>query len=169
MALNFILQNNFKPNVGMRAGSRKIGVLVTDGKSQDEIVFNSQMLRDAGIELYAIGEWSCRPEVCEVTVVFRSQELRGDVFLKRLFVLSGVKNADENELRSIATDPDDIHMFNVNDFKFLTDIVDDLTNNLCNSVKGSGGNRAFAQRIQHMLTTFYFEHFLELIELILEL
>ncbi|KAM7368319.1 hypothetical protein PAMP_014547 [Pampus punctatissimus] len=102
MALNYILQNNFKPNVGLRAESRKIGVLITDGKSQDEIVFNSQKLRDSGIELYAIG----------------------------------VKNADENELRSIASDPDNIHMYNVNDFQFLVDIVDDLTNNLCNSVKG---------------------------------
>uniref|UniRef100_A0A671VSP0 Collagen alpha-1(XII) chain n=1 Tax=Sparus aurata TaxID=8175 RepID=A0A671VSP0_SPAAU len=56
MALNYILQNNFKANVGLRPESRKIGVLITDGKSQDEIVFNSQNLRDSGIELYAIGE-----------------------------------------------------------------------------------------------------------------
>uniref|UniRef100_A0A3Q3LUA7 Collagen, type XII, alpha 1b n=1 Tax=Mastacembelus armatus TaxID=205130 RepID=A0A3Q3LUA7_9TELE len=104
MALNYILQNNFKSNVGMRAGARKIGVLITDGKSQDEVVMNSQNLRDSDIELYAIG----------------------------------VKNADENELRSIASDPDEIHMYNVNDFKFLLDIVDDLSENLCNSVKGSG-------------------------------
>ncbi|XP_055088149.1 collagen alpha-1(XII) chain isoform X2 [Periophthalmus magnuspinnatus] len=103
MALNYILQNNFRPNVGLRPDSRKIGVLITDGKSQDEIVINSQNLRDSGIELYAIG----------------------------------VKNADENELRSIASDPDDIHMYNVDDFKFLVDIVDQLTVNLCNSVKGS--------------------------------
>uniref|UniRef100_A0A8C1SW65 Collagen, type XII, alpha 1a n=1 Tax=Cyprinus carpio TaxID=7962 RepID=A0A8C1SW65_CYPCA len=104
LALNYILQNNFKPNVGMRPNSRKIGVLVTDGKSQDDITVNSQNLRDQGIELYAIG----------------------------------VKNADENELRTIASDPDDIHMYNVADFSFLLDIVDDLTNNLCNSVKGPG-------------------------------
>ncbi|KAK7906744.1 hypothetical protein WMY93_015356 [Mugilogobius chulae] len=103
MALNYILQNNFRPNVGLRPDARKIGVLITDGKSQDEIVVNSQNLRDSGIELYAIG----------------------------------VKNADENELRSIASDPDDIHMYNVDDFKFLVDIVDQLTVNLCNSVKGS--------------------------------
>ncbi|XP_029705380.1 collagen alpha-1(XII) chain isoform X1 [Takifugu rubripes] len=105
MALNYILQNNFRTNVGMRPEARKIGVLITDGKSQDDVVFNSQNLRDSGIELYAIG----------------------------------IKNADENELRSIASDPDQIHMYNVNDFKFLVDIVDDVTNNLCNSVKGPGG------------------------------
>ncbi|XP_030576757.1 collagen alpha-1(XII) chain isoform X2 [Archocentrus centrarchus] len=102
MALNYIFQNNFRANVGMRPNSRKIGVLITDGKSQDEVIVNSQNLRDNGIELYAIG----------------------------------VKNADENELRSIASDPDDIHMYNVNDFKFLLDIVDELTVNLCNSVRG---------------------------------
>ena len=56
MALNYILQNNFKDSNGMRADSRKIGVLITDGKSQDEIIFNSQKLRDSGIELYAVGE-----------------------------------------------------------------------------------------------------------------
>uniref|UniRef100_A0A8B9L130 Collagen alpha-1(XII) chain n=1 Tax=Astyanax mexicanus TaxID=7994 RepID=A0A8B9L130_ASTMX len=104
LALSYILQNNFKPNVGLRPDSRKIGVLITDGKSQDEIILSSQSLRSEGIELYAVG----------------------------------VKNADENELRSIASDPDEIHMYNVNDFSFLLDIVDDLTVNLCNSVKGPG-------------------------------
>ena len=40
----------------MRAKARKIGVLVTDGKSQDDIIANSENLREQGIELYAIGE-----------------------------------------------------------------------------------------------------------------
>ncbi|XP_077566419.1 collagen alpha-1(XII) chain isoform X2 [Stigmatopora nigra] len=102
MALQHILRHNFKSQAGMRQEARKIGVLITDGKSQDEILVSSQELKDSGVELYAIG----------------------------------VKNADENELRSIASDPDDIHMYNVNDFKFLLDIVDDLAVNLCNSVKG---------------------------------
>lgn len=61
-------------------------------------------------------------------------------FIFCFFPLSGVKNADENELRSIASDPDEIHMYNVNDFQFLLDIVDDLSTNLCNSVKGPGRN-----------------------------
>ena len=54
-ALNYILQNNFKPDVGLRPDAKKIGVLITDGKSQDEIVTNSENLRNEGIELYAIG------------------------------------------------------------------------------------------------------------------
>lgn len=55
MALNYILQNNFKENVGMRPNARKIGVLVTDGKSQDDVHLRAQSLRDENIELYAVG------------------------------------------------------------------------------------------------------------------
>uniref|UniRef100_A0A8C3II56 Collagen alpha-1(XII) chain n=1 Tax=Chrysemys picta bellii TaxID=8478 RepID=A0A8C3II56_CHRPI len=105
MALSFILKDNFKPEVGLRPKAHKIGVLITDGKSQDDIVAPSKRLRDEGVELYAIG----------------------------------IKNADENELKQIATDPDDTHVYNVADFSFLVNIVDDLTINLCNSVKGPGG------------------------------
>uniref|UniRef100_A0A674DDB2 Collagen alpha-1(XII) chain n=1 Tax=Salmo trutta TaxID=8032 RepID=A0A674DDB2_SALTR len=122
LALNYILQNNFKENVGMRPNARKIGVLVTDGKSQDDIIANSQNLRDQGIELYAIG----------------------------------VKNADENELRSIASDPEEIHMYNVADFSFLLDIVDDLTENLCNSVKGPGGPEAPTDLVTSEVTHYSF-------------
>lgn len=42
----------------MRDKALKIGVLVTDGKSQDDIIVNSQKLREQGIELYAIGEFT---------------------------------------------------------------------------------------------------------------
>ncbi|XP_061786814.2 collagen alpha-1(XII) chain-like [Nerophis lumbriciformis] len=103
MALSYILQNNFRRHAGMRQDSRKMVILVTDGKSQDEVVTHWQKLKETGIELYAIG----------------------------------VKNADENELRSMASDPLETHVYNVNDFKLLPDIVDELTLNLCNSIKGS--------------------------------
>ncbi|XP_063079246.1 collagen alpha-1(XII) chain isoform X6 [Engraulis encrasicolus] len=114
MALTYLLQNNFRENVGLRPDSRKIGVLITDGKSQDEIIANSQQLKDENIELYAIG----------------------------------VKNADEMELRAIASEPDEIHMYNVNDFSFLLDIVDELSTNLCNSVKGPGGGPGTAMDLE---------------------
>ncbi|XP_039645325.1 uncharacterized protein LOC120551803 isoform X3 [Perca fluviatilis] len=53
-ALNSTLQNNFKPNVGMRADSKKIAVLITDGEANDNTLLPSQKLKDAGIEIYAI-------------------------------------------------------------------------------------------------------------------
>lgn len=58
MALDFILRNNFKPVAGLRPRARKIGVLITDGKSQDDVVAPSRKLRDEGVELYAIGKYS---------------------------------------------------------------------------------------------------------------
>ncbi|XP_028424314.1 collagen alpha-1(XII) chain-like [Perca flavescens] len=53
-ALNYTLQTNFKLNVGMRADSKKIAVLITDGESQDDIILPSQKLKDTDIEIYAI-------------------------------------------------------------------------------------------------------------------
>ncbi|XP_041660746.1 uncharacterized protein LOC121521082 [Cheilinus undulatus] len=105
LALNYILNNNFKPEVGMREDSHKLGILLTDGKSQDNVIMVSQTLRAKGIELYAIG----------------------------------VKNADVNELKSIASDPHETHVYHVWGFSHLLDIVDNLTDNLFNSIKGPVG------------------------------
>ncbi|XP_049420340.1 scavenger receptor cysteine-rich type 1 protein M130-like [Epinephelus fuscoguttatus] len=98
-ALDYILLKNFQSNVGMRADSQKIAVLITDGESQDDTFLPSQNLKNAGIEVYAIG----------------------------------LNDADKNELRSIASDPDEIHMYIVKDFSSLKDIVDGLTISICNS------------------------------------
>lgn len=56
MALDFILKNNFRPQTGLRPTARKIGVLITDGKSQDDVATPSRNLKESGVELYAIGE-----------------------------------------------------------------------------------------------------------------
>ena len=56
MALTFILENSFKPEAGSRDGVPKIGILITDGKSQDDVIPPARSLRQAGIQLFAIGE-----------------------------------------------------------------------------------------------------------------
>lgn len=55
LALTFILENSFKPESGSRAGVPKIAILITDGKSQDDVAPPAQGLRSAGIEVFAIG------------------------------------------------------------------------------------------------------------------
>lgn len=55
LALTFIQENSFKPESGSRPGIPKIGVFITDGKSQDDVIPPAQRLRDAGIEVFAIG------------------------------------------------------------------------------------------------------------------
>lgn len=56
LALTFILENSFKPESGARAGLPKIGILITDGKSQDDVIPPAESLRNAGVELFAIGK-----------------------------------------------------------------------------------------------------------------
>ncbi|KAG7254660.1 hypothetical protein CRUP_024908, partial [Coryphaenoides rupestris] len=54
LALTYILENSFKPESGSRPGVPKIGILITDGKSQDDVIPPARSLRQAGIELFAI-------------------------------------------------------------------------------------------------------------------
>lgn len=56
MALNFLRQQSFRPQAGMRSRARKIGVLITDGKSQDDVEGPSRKLKDESVELFAIGK-----------------------------------------------------------------------------------------------------------------
>ncbi|XP_029958698.1 collagen alpha-1(XIV) chain [Salarias fasciatus] len=101
LALTFIWENCFKPESGSRVGVPKIGILITDGKSQDDVIPPAESLRKAGVELFAIG----------------------------------VKNADENELRSIASEPHNTHVYNVADFNIMSSIVEGLTRTVCEQVE----------------------------------
>uniref|UniRef100_A0A8C4SZP9 Ig-like domain-containing protein n=1 Tax=Erpetoichthys calabaricus TaxID=27687 RepID=A0A8C4SZP9_ERPCA len=47
----------------------------------------------------------------------------------------GVKNADENELNVIASDPPQSHVYNIPDFKMLSTIVESLTRTVCDRVE----------------------------------
>ncbi|XP_077361549.1 collagen alpha-1(XII) chain-like [Festucalex cinctus] len=104
-ALTFVLQNSFRPEVGSRAGVAKVVILVTDGMSTDNVTLPAQALRDAGIEVFAVG----------------------------------VANADEDELRTIASPPLDTHVFNVADFGVISDILGNLTSNICDAVDDTPG------------------------------
>ncbi|XP_068179724.1 collagen alpha-1(XIV) chain-like [Antennarius striatus] len=101
LALAYILEHCFKTESGSRPGLPKIGILITDGKSQDDVIPPAESLRNAGVELFAIG----------------------------------VKNADENELHSIASEPNNTHVYNVADFNIMSSIVEGLTRTVCEQVE----------------------------------
>ncbi|XP_068094064.1 collagen alpha-1(XIV) chain isoform X2 [Hyperolius riggenbachi] len=101
LALTYILENSFKPEAGARSELPKIGILITDGKSQDDVIPPAKLLRDSGIELFAIG----------------------------------VKNADLNELKAIASEPHTDHVYNVADFNVMDSIVGSLTRTVCERVE----------------------------------
>lgn len=52
-----------------------------------------------------------------------------------LCIFPGVKNADENELRSIASQPESNHVYNVADFNIMSSIVGGLTKTVCKQVE----------------------------------
>ncbi|XP_044193615.1 collagen alpha-1(XII) chain-like [Thunnus albacares] len=80
-----------------------------------------------------------------------SQRLRDDGI--EIYTI-GVKNVNETQLRTIASDPDEIHMFSVIDSSFLLDIVANLTINLCNSANSLGRQRVcYHQTVIHVNTT----------------
>lgn len=46
-----------------------------------------------------------------------------------------MKNADENELHSIASEPHESHVYNVADFNIMSSIVEGLTKTVCEQVE----------------------------------
>ncbi|XP_077577663.1 collagen alpha-1(XX) chain-like [Stigmatopora nigra] len=50
----------------------------------------------------------------------------------------GVKNADEAELRQVASDPVDVNVYNVNDFPLLSKLVGRLVHFLCRRIEDHG-------------------------------
>ncbi|XP_067904374.1 collagen alpha-1(XIV) chain-like isoform X2 [Heterodontus francisci] len=101
LALNHVFKNTLKPSAGARPETAKFLILLTDGKSQDDVNSSAQSLKSAGVEIFAVG----------------------------------VKNADEAELKQIASEPLELHVHNVLEFSLLDSLSDRLTKILCGQIK----------------------------------
>lgn len=61
--------------------------------------------------------------------------------------------ATEGELKVIASDPKDVHMYNVKKFEFLKNIVDDLIVNVCYGTNSLGRHTAhYLHTVVHVRT-----------------
>lgn len=54
-ALDYVADNTFKVANGARDGVPKIVVIITDGKSQDDVIAPSRKLRNMGVITFAVG------------------------------------------------------------------------------------------------------------------
>ncbi|XP_051520292.1 cartilage matrix protein-like isoform X2 [Myxocyprinus asiaticus] len=54
-ALNFMSENSFGPNQGARPGVTKVGIVFTDGRSQDYIGDAARKAKENGFKMYAVG------------------------------------------------------------------------------------------------------------------
>nr|XP_010341499.2 LOW QUALITY PROTEIN: collagen alpha-1(XX) chain [Saimiri boliviensis boliviensis] len=104
LALTHVLGQNLQPAAGMRPEAAKVVILVTDGKSQDDVHTAARALKDLGVIVFAVG----------------------------------VKNADEAELRLLASPPQDITVHNVLGFPQLGALAGLLSRLLCQRLQRGG-------------------------------
>uniref|UniRef100_A0A8C3YLD2 Collagen type XX alpha 1 chain n=1 Tax=Catagonus wagneri TaxID=51154 RepID=A0A8C3YLD2_9CETA len=102
LALTHVLEQNLKPEAGLRPEAAKLVVLVTDGKSQDDARTAGHVLKGLGVDVFAVG----------------------------------VKNADEAELRLLASQPLDITVHSVQDFPQLSALAGLLGRLICQKLQG---------------------------------
>ncbi|EGW11071.1 Collagen alpha-1(XX) chain, partial [Cricetulus griseus] len=105
LALTHVLGQNLKPAAGARPEAAKVLILVTDGKSQDDVRTAARILKDQDIDV---------------------------------FVVAGVKNADEAELKLLASQPLDITVHSVLDFPQLATLAALLSRLICQKIQGRG-------------------------------
>ncbi|XP_062254853.1 collagen alpha-6(VI) chain isoform X1 [Platichthys flesus] len=101
--LDFMMREHFTDKAGSRANQKvpQIAVVITDGKSQDNVESHAQDLKRKGIVLYAIG----------------------------------IKEADEEQLKEIASEPHSQHVYSVSDFTALQEISQSIVQTLCTTVE----------------------------------
>lgn len=103
LGLDFMLKEHFVEKAGSRGGRSvpQIAVVITDGKSQDDVESHAQDLKRKGIVLYAIG----------------------------------IKDADEDQLMEMATQPHSQHVYSVSDFAALQEISQNIVQTLRTTVE----------------------------------
>lgn len=107
LGLDFLIRTHLTAASGSRAGDgvAQVVLVLTDGRSQDDVAEPAQVLQLAGVEVFAVG----------------------------------VQDAVDLELREMASQPYEAHVYNVDTFLRLRDIIQDLVVGLCGAVTRSGG------------------------------
>lgn len=57
-AIDYLIKNTFTESAGARVGFPKVAIIITDGKSQDEVEIPARELRNIGVEVFSLGR-SC--------------------------------------------------------------------------------------------------------------
>ncbi|XP_072731621.1 collagen alpha-3(VI) chain isoform X11 [Ciconia boyciana] len=96
--LEYLIENHLTKAAGSRAseGVPQVIIVLTDGRSQDDVALPSSVLKSARVNMFAVG----------------------------------VQDAVEGELKEIASEPFDMHLFNLENFTALHGIVGDLVSSV---------------------------------------
>ncbi|CAM9642473.1 unnamed protein product [Lampetra fluviatilis] len=99
-ALTMALKSGFSEKAGARDGVSRVAILVTDGRSQDSVMDPALELKQAGVELFALG----------------------------------IKEADEQELKSVVSPPISQHLVMATEFDDIKGVTDTFVSTVCNAV-----------------------------------
>lgn len=107
LGLDFLIRTHLTTAAGSRAadGAVQVVLVLTDGRSQDDVAEPAQVLQLAGVEMFAVG----------------------------------VQDAVDSELREMASQPHATHVFSVDSFLALRDIIQEIVVGICGAVSQSGG------------------------------
>nr|XP_051707604.1 collagen alpha-1(VII) chain isoform X4 [Oryctolagus cuniculus] len=100
-AIRHVADHIFLPQL-TRPGIPKVCILITDGKSQDQVDAAAQRLKGQGVKLFAVG----------------------------------IKNADPEELKRVASQPTGDFFFFVNDFSILRTLLPLVSRRVCTTAGG---------------------------------
>jgi len=129
-ALRHMFERSFSAKEGARPGVARVGVVFTDGRSQDDVSEWADKAKDSGTTP------STPPSRCSTQC--HNHESFSFLVVYSLFSLSGVTlyalgvgKAIEQELREIASEPDEKHLYYAEDFEKIGEITKKLKSRIC--------------------------------------
>ncbi|XP_068591746.1 matrilin-2-like [Cebidichthys violaceus] len=111
-ALHHMFESSFSAKEGARPNVPHVGVVFTDGRSQDDVSEWADKAKNSGVTIYALG----------------------------------VGKAIEQELREIASEPDEKHLYYAEDFEKMGEITKKLKSRICKD-KPSGDNMCQCENV----------------------
>jgi len=124
--MDYLEKNTFTEAAGARKGFPKVAMIITDGKSQDPVGEYAERLRNIGVEIFVLGRclYICLICICHMEHSFKPQ-----------FMFLGIKGADEDELKEMASTPHSKHVYNVPNFDMINQVQKELITEVCSGVE----------------------------------
>lgn len=124
-------------------------MIITDGKSQDPVEEHARKLKNIGVEVFVLGMGLFNSVFINPVIQLYFPEYRASrcgvaahVFVGPLLTNdgpwlsnTGIKGADEDELKEIASTPYKNHVFNVPNFDLIKEVQRQLINEVCAGVE----------------------------------
>ena len=84
-AIDYLIKNTFTESAGARVGFPKVAIIITDGKSQDEVEIPARELRSIGVEVFSLGRSSLVKYFhFRTTLILNGQEDEGLIPQRRI-------------------------------------------------------------------------------------